>query len=159
SRRRGEPPSSRSTAPRSCWPLAWSRSRIAWWRRSGSGSTHCSGVAAHRRRRVRHEPREHAATVRVRRSPGRARGGRDASTVGLGVAPVSAAPVLVTDAPSNASLAVVRSLGRRGLRVGVCAFADEFNLASYSRWAAESLMLPSPSRDAAGFINALIKLL
>ena len=31
----------------------------------------------------------------------------------------SPAPVLVTDAPANASLAVVRSLGRRGIPVGV----------------------------------------
>jgi predicted ATP-grasp superfamily ATP-dependent carboligase len=69
------------------------------------------------------------------------------------------APVLVTDAPSNATLAVVRSLGRRGVPVGVCGFADEFNLASFSRWATESFTLPSPSRDTAGFIGALQHLL
>jgi len=68
-------------------------------------------------------------------------------------------PVLVTDAPSNATLAVVRSLGRRGIPVGVCGFADEFNLASFSRWASESVTLPSPSRDAAGFVGALGHLL
>ena len=34
-------------------------------------------------------------------------------------------PVLVTDTPANASLAVVRSLGRRGVPVGLCAFADD----------------------------------
>ena len=65
------------------------------------------------------------------------------------------APVLVADAPSNASLAVVRSLGRRGIPVGVCEFADEFNLAGYSRYALERFTLPSPSRDASGFIDAL----
>jgi predicted ATP-grasp superfamily ATP-dependent carboligase len=64
-------------------------------------------------------------------------------------------PVLVTDAPSNATLAVVRSLGRRGIPVGVCAFPGEFNLAAHSRWATETLRLPSPSRDPAGFIDAL----
>jgi predicted ATP-grasp superfamily ATP-dependent carboligase len=69
------------------------------------------------------------------------------------------APVLVTDAPSNATLAVVRSLGRRGIPVGVVGFAGEFNLAGYSRWAAETFTLPSPSRDAAGFIEALTRLL
>jgi predicted ATP-grasp superfamily ATP-dependent carboligase len=68
-------------------------------------------------------------------------------------------PVLVTDAPANASLAVVRSLGRRGVPVGVCAFAGEFNLAGYSRWAAESLRLPSPTDNADGFIAGLRRLL
>jgi predicted ATP-grasp superfamily ATP-dependent carboligase len=67
--------------------------------------------------------------------------------------------VLVTDAPANASLAVVRSLGRRGVLVGVCAFDGEFNIASYSRWTAESITLPSPTRDADGFIDALTRLL
>jgi len=71
----------------------------------------------------------------------------------------SPTPVLVADAPSNASLAVVRSLGRRGIPVGVCAFADEFNLAAHSRWATESFTVPSPSRDASGFIAALARLL
>lgn len=70
-----------------------------------------------------------------------------------------AIPVLVTDAPANASLAVVRSLGRRGVPVGVCAFEDEFNLAAYSRWATDCLTLPSPTRDADGFIAALISVL
>ena len=69
------------------------------------------------------------------------------------------APVLVTDAPANASLAVVRSLGRRGVPVGVCTFDGEFNLAAYSRWTTESLTLPSPTRDAEGFIGALTRVL
>lgn len=68
-------------------------------------------------------------------------------------------PVLVTDAPANASLAVVRSLGRRGVPVGVCTFDGEFNLAAYSRWASESLTLPSPTRDPDGFIDALTRVL
>lgn len=71
----------------------------------------------------------------------------------------AATPVLVTDAPSNASLAVVRSLGRRGIPVGVCTFEDEFNLAAYSRWGTETFTLPSPSRDAAGFVDALARIL
>jgi predicted ATP-grasp superfamily ATP-dependent carboligase len=68
-------------------------------------------------------------------------------------------PVLVTDAPANASLAVVRSLGRRGVPVGVCAFPNEFNLAAYSRWATESFTLPSPTDHADRFIDALRRLL
>ena len=68
-------------------------------------------------------------------------------------------PVLVTDAPSNASLAVVRSLGRRGIPVGVCTFADEFNLAGFSRWTMECAALPSPSLDATGFIDGLGRVL
>ena len=68
-------------------------------------------------------------------------------------------PVLVTDAPANASLAVVRSLGRRGVPVGVCTFDGEFNLAAYSRWASEALTLPSPTRDPEGFIGALTRVL
>jgi predicted ATP-grasp superfamily ATP-dependent carboligase len=71
----------------------------------------------------------------------------------------SPVPVLVTDAPANATLAVVRSLGRRGIPVGVCGFADEFNLAWFSRWTSERLTLPSPSRDADGFVEALAALL
>jgi predicted ATP-grasp superfamily ATP-dependent carboligase len=71
----------------------------------------------------------------------------------------TAVPVLVTDAPSNASLAVVRSLGRRRVPVGVCTFRGEFNLAAYSRWATESFTLPSPTEDAEGFIGALGRLL
>ena len=72
---------------------------------------------------------------------------------------IRAAAVLVTDAPANASLAVVRSLGRRGVPVGVCTFHGEFNLAAYSRWATESLTLPSPTRDPDGFIGALTRVL
>ena len=39
--------------------------------------------------------------------------------------------------------------------MGVCGFPDEFNLAAHSRWATERFTLPSPSRDANGFIAAL----
>jgi predicted ATP-grasp superfamily ATP-dependent carboligase len=68
-------------------------------------------------------------------------------------------PVLVADAPSNANLAVVRSLGRRGIPVGVCGFEGEFNLSFHSRYAQERLVLPSPSRDPAGFFAGLQALL
>ncbi|HXH82418.1 MAG TPA: ATP-grasp domain-containing protein [Candidatus Tectomicrobia bacterium] len=64
-------------------------------------------------------------------------------------------PVLVTDAPSNANLAVVRSLGRRGIPVGVCGFPEEFNLSFHSRYAAARHVLPSPTRDPSGFLLGL----
>jgi predicted ATP-grasp superfamily ATP-dependent carboligase len=68
-------------------------------------------------------------------------------------------PVLVTDAPSNANLAVVRSLGRRGIPVGVCGFEGEFNLSFHSRYVQERLHLPSPALDPAGFLESLQALL
>jgi predicted ATP-grasp superfamily ATP-dependent carboligase len=43
--------------------------------------------------------------------------------------------------------------------VGVIGFPGEFNLACHSRWASETFTLPSPSRDAHGFIDALARLL
>ena len=64
-------------------------------------------------------------------------------------------PVLVTDAPSNANLAVVRSLGRRGIPVGVCGFRGEFNLSFHSRYAEERLLVPSPASDPSGFMRRL----
>ena len=68
-------------------------------------------------------------------------------------------PVLVTDAPSNANLAVVRSLGRRGISVGVCGFPGEFNLSFHSRYARERHVMPSPGADPAGFLLGLRDLL
>ncbi len=68
-------------------------------------------------------------------------------------------PVLVTDAPSNANLAVVRSLGRRGIPVGVCGFDGEFNLSFYSRYCQERIRLPSPTVDPSGFIHELATVL
>ena len=65
------------------------------------------------------------------------------------------APVLVTDAPSNANLAVVRSLGRRGIAAGVCGFEGEFNLSFHSRYAQERVLLPSPALDPTGFLAGL----
>jgi predicted ATP-grasp superfamily ATP-dependent carboligase len=70
-----------------------------------------------------------------------------------------ASPVLAMDAPSNANLAVVRSLGRRGIPVGVLGFAGEFNLSFYSRYARERITLPSPARDAGATIEALARIL
>lgn len=63
--------------------------------------------------------------------------------------------VLLTDAPSNATLAALRSLGRRGVPVGVCGFEGEFNLSFHSRYVGERLLLPSPTLDAPGFVRKL----
>lgn len=67
--------------------------------------------------------------------------------------------VLTTDAPSNANLAAVRSLGRRGIPVAVCGFPGEFNLSFHSRYVTERLTLPSPTREPGGFIAALASVL
>lgn len=67
----------------------------------------------------------------------------------------SQSPVLLTDAPSNANLAAVRSLGRRGIPLGVCGFEGEFNLSFHSRYVQERLHLPSPALNPAGFLEGL----
>jgi predicted ATP-grasp superfamily ATP-dependent carboligase len=65
--------------------------------------------------------------------------------------------VLLTDAPANATLAAARALGRRGLRVGVCTFEGEFNLAAHSRYVAERVPLPSPATAPAEFAAGLAR--
>lgn len=62
--------------------------------------------------------------------------------------------ILVLDGEQRSSLAVVRSLGRRGERVIVGA-QSERSLAGCSRYAAERVVLPSPS-DTAHFVQALV---
>ncbi len=64
-------------------------------------------------------------------------------------------PVLVTDGEQRATLAVVRSLGRAGRTVLVGA-GRRHSLAGASRYAAETLVLPDPLADAAGFRAALL---
>lgn len=67
--------------------------------------------------------------------------------------------VLVTDAPSNANLAVVRSLGRRGIPIGVCGIDGEFNLSFHSRYASECFTVPSPNMDPSGYLSAVTAIL
>ncbi|MGH9364425.1 MAG: ATP-grasp domain-containing protein [Thermoanaerobaculia bacterium] len=69
------------------------------------------------------------------------------------------AAVLLTDAPSNANLAVVRSLGRRGIPIGVCGIEGEFNLSFYSRYASECFTVPSPNADPSGYLRAVTAIL
>jgi len=66
--------------------------------------------------------------------------------------------VLVTDAGGNHALAVVRSLGRRGIRV---AAADSAwcAKASFSRYCATRAVYPSATHGIAGFLSGLLRLL
>jgi predicted ATP-grasp superfamily ATP-dependent carboligase len=58
--------------------------------------------------------------------------------------------VLVMDGEQRSSLAVVRSLGSRGIEVDVAA-ASEASLAGVSRYASSQVSAPSPTRDPRGF--------
>src|SRR6056297_1473748 len=64
------------------------------------------------------------------------------------------ATVIVLDGAQRAALAVVRSLGERGLRVVVAADTER-SIAGASRWCAQTAALPSPDRDADAFVSAL----
>ncbi|HSD81045.1 MAG TPA: ATP-grasp domain-containing protein [Solirubrobacteraceae bacterium] len=62
--------------------------------------------------------------------------------------------VLVTDAGRGSAIAVVRSLGRRGITV-IAADHDPRSPGFRSRFAAERLLYPDPARDPAGVVEAL----
>src|SRR5947209_8278985 len=62
--------------------------------------------------------------------------------------------VLVLDGNQASSLAIVRSLGRRGLRVDAGERKSSF-LASYSRFLNEALTYPDPLADPAEFVRAI----
>ncbi|MEX2531210.1 MAG: ATP-grasp domain-containing protein [Gemmatimonadota bacterium] len=61
--------------------------------------------------------------------------------------------VVVTDGEQRASLAVVRSLGRAGYHVVVCAKTAR-SLAGASRWARASHLAPDPLADPSGFAES-----
>ncbi len=65
--------------------------------------------------------------------------------------------VLVTDGEQRAALAVVRSLGAAGDRVYVCSTRSR-SLAGASRFSADEATVPSPLQDAAGFADAVRRL-
>jgi predicted ATP-grasp superfamily ATP-dependent carboligase len=72
-----------------------------------------------------------------------------------GASPVD---VLVTDAGGNHALAVIRSLGRRGLRVA--AAGDRFtSMGLYSRYCARRAVLPDPRFGVGEFRDGLLRLL
>ena len=66
--------------------------------------------------------------------------------------------VLVTDASGNHALAVVRSLGRRGLRV-IAAETGRLAQAGFSRFCAARALYPSPVRGVREFQEGLRRLL
>ncbi len=63
--------------------------------------------------------------------------------------------ILVTDGDARSALAAVRSLGRRGHEVITCA-ARLPSLAAASRYSSAAEIYPDPTRDADGFVRALI---
>lgn len=67
------------------------------------------------------------------------------------------AVILVTDGTERAALAIVRSLGRAGYRVHVCA-DRKWALAGCSRYASASHRLPAALTDPAGFAEGVISL-
>jgi predicted ATP-grasp superfamily ATP-dependent carboligase len=67
---------------------------------------------------------------------------------------MSAARVLVTDAGRGSAIAVIRSLGRRGLHV-IAADHDRRSPGFRSRYAAERIVLPDPAADPAGAVDRL----
>ncbi|HYS78090.1 MAG TPA: ATP-grasp domain-containing protein [Candidatus Dormibacteraeota bacterium] len=66
--------------------------------------------------------------------------------------------VLVTDAGGNHALAVVRSLGRRGVRV-VAADSRICAQAAFSRFCAARAVYPSPGRGIEAFLEGLCRIL
>ncbi|MFL6280848.1 MAG: ATP-grasp domain-containing protein [Vicinamibacterales bacterium] len=63
--------------------------------------------------------------------------------------------VFVTDGNERPALAIVRALGRRGLKV-IVGDSDGVSLASMSRYCAGHVTYPSPNQDRAGFDRFLI---
>jgi predicted ATP-grasp superfamily ATP-dependent carboligase len=66
-------------------------------------------------------------------------------------------PVLVLDGEQRAALAVVRSLGRRGVKVHVASHVRR-SLAGGSRFAASESLVPDPIRGAEGYAKAIARL-
>src|SRR5919201_6215557 len=67
---------------------------------------------------------------------------------------MTAARVLVSDAGRGSAISVIRSLGRRGLRV-IAADHDPRSAGFRSRYAAERLVYPHPADDPAGVVDRL----
>jgi len=64
--------------------------------------------------------------------------------------------VLVTDASERAALAVIRSLGRRGVKV-VAADSVGFNAGFLSKYCSKAFIYPSPLKDKTKFINSMLR--
>ncbi|HLD62614.1 MAG TPA: ATP-grasp domain-containing protein [Candidatus Norongarragalinales archaeon] len=64
--------------------------------------------------------------------------------------------VLVTDASKRASLAAIRSLGRRGVRVAALD-PSRFAAGFLSRYCSEKILCPNPQQNPAGFLKTVEK--
>jgi predicted ATP-grasp superfamily ATP-dependent carboligase len=65
--------------------------------------------------------------------------------------------VLVTDASERTALAVIRSLGKRGIKV-LAADATRFNAGFLSKYCTHKVIHPSPIEDKEKFVKSLLRL-
>jgi predicted ATP-grasp superfamily ATP-dependent carboligase len=65
--------------------------------------------------------------------------------------------VLVTDASERAALAIIRSLGKKGIKV-VAADTTSFNIGVLSKYCAYKITYPSPLENKESFVNFLLHL-
>ncbi|MCR6623611.1 MAG: ATP-grasp domain-containing protein [archaeon YNP-LCB-024-027] len=65
--------------------------------------------------------------------------------------------VLVTDASERTALAVIRSLGRRGIKV-LAADTTRFNAGFLSKYCTQKVIYPSPTEDKEKFVKSLLRL-
>lgn len=63
--------------------------------------------------------------------------------------------VLITEADHYNTLAIVRSLGKKGINVDVTGY-HPFNQSFFSRYSKGKILSPNPLKDVSGFINSLI---
>ncbi|MCC6019034.1 MAG: ATP-grasp domain-containing protein [Candidatus Verstraetearchaeota archaeon] len=66
--------------------------------------------------------------------------------------------VLVTDASERTALAVIRSLGKRGIKV-LAADTTKFNAGFLSKYCTQKVIYPSPIEDKEKFVKSLLRLM
>ncbi len=65
--------------------------------------------------------------------------------------------VLITDAESSVSLAIVRSLGEKNIRC-ICTSPTKFAVSFFSKYCAKRIITPSPKLNTEKFIDEIIKI-
>ncbi len=65
--------------------------------------------------------------------------------------------VIVTDASERAALAVIRSLGKRGIEV-IAADSINFNMGFLSKYCKRRIVYPSPLKNKGGFVDSMLRL-
>ena len=65
--------------------------------------------------------------------------------------------VLVTDASERAALAVIRSLGRKGIEV-TAGDSTRFNIGFFSKYCKQKILYPPPELEKSKFVKAMLKL-